>query len=93
MPTLKEIREKYYISRRELGNLAGVSESTIVRIEDAKNKTTYSVAKKIVEALSKRTGQQIDINSIEGLNLYSPMTDRKLRTKASEEQGKEELPV
>lgn len=81
MATLREIREQYYISRRELGDLANVSESTIVRIEDSSHRTTYDVALKIVEALGKRIGRELNLESIEGLNLYNPMRDRRLRTK------------
>ncbi len=39
MPTLREIREKNYLSRRTLADLANVSESTIVRIEEGKSRT------------------------------------------------------
>ena len=82
MATLRDIREEYYISRRELGDLARVSESTIVRMEEASHKTTYDVAQKVVAALSKRIGKELSLDSIEGLNLYNPMRDRRLRTKA-----------
>jgi predicted transcriptional regulator len=83
LATLRDIREQYYISRRELGELAGVSESTIVRIEEASNRTTYDVARKIIGALSQRINKELSIDSIEGLNLYNPMRDRRLRTKRS----------
>lgn len=85
MPTLRDIREENYISRKELASLASVSESTIVRVEDASHRTTYQVAQKIVEALSKRISKEIHLDSIEGLNLYNPMRDRRLRTKANDE--------
>lgn len=81
MATLRDLREQYYISRRELGELADVSESTIVRMEDSDHKTTYEIAQKIVAALSKRIGKELSLDSIEGLNLYNPMKDRRLRTK------------
>ncbi len=84
MSTLRDIREENYISRKELAKLAEVSESTIVRIEDSSHRTTYQVAQKIAEALSRRVGKEIDLDTIEGLNLYNPMRDRRLRTKASD---------
>lgn len=90
MATLRDIREEHYISRRELGDLAGVSESTILRIEDSSNRTTYDVARKIVAALSKRINREIKIEDLEGLNLYNPMkhrrNTRKVRDGASTEE-------
>ncbi|MBE3560592.1 MAG: helix-turn-helix transcriptional regulator [Ktedonobacteraceae bacterium] len=84
MPTLREIREANYISRRELADLAGVSESTIIRIEDPKHRTTQEVAKKVLEALSKKIGQVLTIDTVDGLNIYNVMRDRKQRTKGSQ---------
>jgi predicted transcriptional regulator len=89
LPTLRELREMYYISRRELANLADVSESTIVRMEDSKNKTTYDVAKKVVEALSGKIEQTITLKDIDGLNLYNPMRDRRLPTRAKKEPSED----
>lgn len=81
MPTLRKIRETHYISRKELANLSGVSESTIVRIEDSKHRTTQEVAEKILEALSKRIGENLTVENVDGLNLYNIMRDRRQRTK------------
>ncbi|GHO73288.1 hypothetical protein KSD_10590 [Ktedonobacter sp. SOSP1-85] len=81
MPTLREIRESNYISRKELSDLANVSESTIVRIEDPTHRTTQEVAAKVLEALSKRVGKQFSIDDVDGLNIYNVMRDRKQRTK------------
>jgi predicted transcriptional regulator len=85
LPTLRELREKYYISRRELASLADVSESTIVRMEDSKNKTTYDVAQKVVEALSGRIEKTITLSDVDGLNLYNPMRDRRLPSRIKKE--------
>ncbi len=90
MHTLRELREKNYISRKELARLADVSESTIVRIEDAKHRTTQEVAEKVLEALGKRIGQDITLDSVQGLNLYNVMRDRKQRTKAMDAEDTEE---
>ncbi len=83
MSTLREIREKNYLSRRMLADLAGVSESTIVRIEEGKSRTREDIAEKVIKALGNKIGQQITINDIDGLNLYNIMRDRKQRTKAT----------
>lgn len=81
MPTLKDIRETYYLSRQKLADAAGVSESTIVRMETANNKTRKDIADKVLEALSTLTGENFTINNVEGLSLYNVMRDRKQRTK------------
>ncbi len=85
MPTLRQIREENYISRSELSRLSGVSASTIVRIEDGTTHTTREVAEKLVNALSERIGVPLSLDSIEGINLYNIMRDRKQRTKKSED--------
>jgi transcriptional regulator with XRE-family HTH domain len=85
MATIRELREQNYISRRELADLSGVSESTIVRIEDGNNRTKREVAEKVLQALSGRIGQEITIDAIEGLNLYNVMRDRRQRTKSRKE--------
>lgn len=81
MSTLREIREKHYISRKKLAELSGVSESTIVRIETAANKTTEDVAKNVLGALGKQIKQELTLENVDGLNLYNVMRDRKQRTK------------
>lgn len=88
MPTLKDIRETYYISRQKLADAAGVSESTIVRMETATNKTRKDVADKVLDALSKITGEKFTLKNVEGLNLYNIMKDRRQRTKKSETPNK-----
>ena len=80
MSTLKEIREENYISRRELSDWSGVSESTLVRIEEGLTRTTKKVADKILQALSEHLGKQYTLQNVEGIKLYNVMRDRK-RTK------------
>lgn len=82
MATLRELREGNYISRRELADLSGVSESTIVRIEEGTNRIRRDIAEKVLQALSRKIEQEITIEAIEGLNLYNVMRDRKQRTKS-----------
>lgn len=80
MPTLKEIREENYISRRELSDWSGVSESTIVRIEDGTVRTTKKVADQILKALSEHLGKEYTLQNVDGIKLYNIMRDRR-RTK------------
>lgn len=82
MPTLRELRERHYISRKELASLADVSESTIVRIEEGNTRTTQTVAEKVLHALSIRIGQETTLQNVDGLNIYNVMRDRKQKRKA-----------
>jgi len=76
MPTLRQLREKHYISRKKLVLLSGVSESTIIRMERGGHYLEENV-EKILAAISKVAGQEITRDSIEGLNEpYNPMRDR-----------------
>ncbi len=81
MATLREIREANYISRRELAELSGVAESTIVRTETTQTHTTKELAEKILDALGQRIGQNLTLENVEGFNLYNIMRDRKQRGK------------
>ena len=85
MPTLKEIRLKHYISRKKLALAAGVSESTIIRMEEGKRHVTDEVATKIVSALSNVTGETFTVNDLDGINLYNPMRDRSYSVRKTEE--------
>jgi transcriptional regulator with XRE-family HTH domain len=90
MARLRELRESHYISRKELAVLAGVSESTLVRMEEGKTHTTEEAAKKVLAALSQKIGQEITLQNIEGLNLYNLMRDRRHHTKARTEGAPEQ---
>jgi predicted transcriptional regulator len=87
MATLRELREENYISRRELAEAAGVSDATIVRMEEGKIRTTNKVAEKVLTALSEKIGQTVTLDTIEGLNLYNVMRDRRKQVRR---KGKEE---
>jgi predicted transcriptional regulator len=89
MPTLREIREENYISRRALAKEAGVSESTIIRMEEGEKHTTEEIAAKVLHALSKKIGKTVTVESIEGLKLYNPLRDRKYPTKAKKDDSSE----
>ena len=81
MPTLRQIRIDHYISQKQLADAAGVSESTIVRMEDPKHRTRQDIAEKVLKSLSDKTGKSFTLDNVEGLNLYNVMRDRKQRTK------------
>ncbi len=85
MATLRELRERHYISRKELASLADVSESTIVRIEDGKIRTTQAVIDKVLAALSTKVGEEITVQTLDGLHIYNVMRDRKQRKKTTDD--------
>ena len=80
MATLRELREGKFLSRKELALLAQVGASTIVRMEEGKLVREDKV-KSVLDALSKESGHKITIKSVEGLNIYNIMRDRKNRRK------------
>lgn len=84
METLRDIRERYYLSRQKLADAAGVGESTIVRMEQPTNKTTKDVADKVLAALSRITGEDFNLNNVAGINLYNVMRDRRQRGQSEE---------
>jgi predicted transcriptional regulator len=86
METLRGLRENHYLSRKTLAKRAGVSESTIVRMEEGKQHTQHDVAERVLKALSKEIGRTVTINDIEGLNIYNVMRDRRHRGKATVKQ-------
>ena len=90
METLRDIRERYYLSRQKLADAAGVGESTIVRMEQPTNKTTKDVADKVLAALSRITGEDFNLNNVAGINLYNVMRDRRQRGRSEEESGQGE---
>jgi len=81
MPTIRELRESQYLSRRALAELADVSESAIVRMEEGPGHTTQEIVEKVLVALSKHSRKKVLLSEIEGLNLYNIMRDRKPRPK------------
>ena len=82
MSTLREIRERNFISRKTLGDLAGVSESTIERMEEGKGRTTEEVIEKVLEALGNKIGEKLTTANVEGIKDYNIMRDRKQRRKS-----------
>lgn len=91
MPTLRQLREENYLSRKMLADASGVSPSTIIRMEEGKH-VNYEIAKKVLEGLSKTIGRTVTLDNVEGIMLYNIMRDRKQRTKfvgISSEDAKE----
>jgi predicted transcriptional regulator len=86
MPTLRQIRESNYISRKALAKEAAVSESTIIRMEEGVKHTTEEIATRVLQALSNKIGKTITVESIEGLKLYNPMRDRSYPTRVKPEE-------
>jgi len=70
MPTLKELRLRARLSAEALGRLANVSGKTVTRAEEGLPiQEVKAVA--IVEALGQALGQQLRIEDIEDLKIYS----------------------
>lgn len=82
MSTLREIRERNYISRKTLANFAQVSESTIERMEEGKGRTTEEVIAKVLKALGDQIGEKLSTENVQGLKQYNIMRDRKQRNKS-----------
>jgi hypothetical protein len=53
-------------------------------MESPQHKTTNDVAKKVLETLSSMIEEMVTIESVEGLNLYNVMRDRRQRTKTQD---------
>jgi transcriptional regulator with XRE-family HTH domain len=83
METLRAIRERNYLSRKSLADLAGVSESTILRMEEGKGRTTEEIALKVLKALGDKIGEELSLETVQGLQLYNIMRDRRQRTKTT----------
>lgn len=84
MPTIQGLREQYYLSRREVSEKAGVSESSIFRMENG-YLVTKGAAEKVLMALSELTGKKLTLQNVEGIKLYNIMRDRRNRNNRTEE--------
>lgn len=62
MPTLKELRERLFISQEDLANKAKVAKSTINRLENGLEKPKFVTVRKLAQALGVEPGQ-IDFSS------------------------------
>jgi predicted transcriptional regulator len=54
MPKLKVVRERRFLSQRELGKKAGIHYVTVARIETGIVKPHYSTIRKLAKALGVR---------------------------------------
>lgn len=89
MPTLRELRESKFLSRKALAKLAEVSESSLVRMEEGegKQRTHQDIAEKVLRALSNELGYVVALEDIEGLRLYNIMRDRRQRKKSNKSEA------
>jgi transcriptional regulator with XRE-family HTH domain len=69
LQTVKELRIEARLTVLQLAAQAGVSISSINRIEHAKNPVKRLVVSKVLHTLSQALGRQIKIEDIEGLEL------------------------
>lgn len=68
MATLKQLRQNAGVTAEELAYLAKVSLATISRIERGMPVRRLTVGK-VLHALSQRTGQQVTLETVEGLQI------------------------
>jgi predicted transcriptional regulator len=68
MATLKHLRQEAGMTAEDLAYLARVSLATISRVERGMPVRRLTVGK-IVHALNERTGQNISINDLDGVQL------------------------
>jgi predicted transcriptional regulator len=54
MPKLKVVRERKFLSQRELGKKAGIHYVTVARLETGMVKPHYSTIRKLAKALGVR---------------------------------------
>ncbi|NQS88772.1 helix-turn-helix transcriptional regulator [Patescibacteria group bacterium] len=59
MATLKELREKHYLSQEDLAGKSGMTASTINRLENGKQKAQFGTIRKLAKALGV---EPVDIN-------------------------------
>ena len=57
MPTLKEIRERKFISQDDLSKLSGITAATISRLETGKEKPRFVTIRKLAAALGVEPGE------------------------------------
>lgn len=57
MPTLKELREKLFLSQEDLAHEAGVAKSTINRLEKGLEKPKFVTIRRLAKALGVEPGQ------------------------------------
>jgi transcriptional regulator with XRE-family HTH domain len=86
-----ELRKSKNLSRGKLAELADVSLSSVVRMEEGKQKTSEDVTEKVLKALSEVLGYEVRASDVDGLELYNVMRDRKERRSVTDEQRVYEL--
>ncbi len=56
MPTLKQLREKQFISQADLSHKTGIAVSTICRLENGQQKPRFVTIRKLAKALKVEPG-------------------------------------
>ncbi len=69
MATIKQLRQEAGLSAFELAHMAGVSISTVTRIERGRPPITRLTAGRVLHALNQRLGRSIALGDVEGLRL------------------------
>jgi DNA-binding XRE family transcriptional regulator len=69
LATLKQLRQEAGLSAFELAHLAGVSLSTVNRMERGRPPVTRLTAGRVLHALSERLGRPVPMSEVEGLQL------------------------
>jgi predicted transcriptional regulator len=69
MATIRQMRRNAGLTAEDLAHLAGVSLSTITRIERGSPPVTRLTAGKVVRALSEYVKRDITIEDVEGLQI------------------------
>ena len=75
MATIKRLRREAGLSAFELAHLAGVSLSTVNRLERGSPPVTRLTAGRVLHALSQRLGRPIALDDVEGLQLKDDEED------------------
>ncbi len=67
MPTMKQLRQDAGLTAFQLAYMAGVSLSSINRMEQGKKPVMCLMVGKVIHALSRHIGRLITLQDIEGL--------------------------
>lgn len=75
MTTIKELRPEAGLSAFELAHLAGVSLSTVNRLDRGRPPVMRLSAGRVLHALSQHVGRPIALSDVEGLQLKDTEED------------------
>lgn len=75
MASIYEIRVEHYITRAKLASVAGISQSSLVRLETTDTKAQRETVEKVLVALSQLTGEELNVGNVDGISIYNPALD------------------